>query len=125
MIQAKAVADPSKSTIGTTVSNKYELPERPSLAPNVQAVGEMPETGFQQRQWLVLRGTQFLQLSELIYRIVEQTNGERTFEEIAQGVSDNSEWLITAEQVQHLILTKLVPLGLIATGADDATDGPA
>ena len=32
-----------------------EVPERPALSQNVQLVGEMPETGFTDRQWLVQR----------------------------------------------------------------------
>ncbi len=95
------------------------VPVRPALAPTVQLVGEMQGTGFKDRQWLIQRDGQFLQLTELLYRVAEQVNGERTLEEIAAGVTESTEWLVSADNVRQLIGTKLMPLGLIAT-ADGA-----
>src|SRR5215217_5948394 len=48
------------------------IPERPVLAPNVELVGELRGTGFEDRQWLVQRDGRFIQLTELFYRIAEQ-----------------------------------------------------
>ncbi len=91
-----------------------EVPERPMLAPNVQLVGELRETGFKDRQWLVQRDGQFVQLTELLYRVVEQANGEQTLEEIAAGVTQSTDWLVSADNVRQLIQAKLLPMGLIA-----------
>ncbi len=98
-----------------------EAPKYPALAPNVQLVGEMQETGFQDRQWLVQRDGRFIQLTELLYRLLEQANGERTLEEIAAGVTDTTDWMVTADNVRQLIQAKLIPLGLIAP-ADGAPE---
>ncbi len=74
----------------------------------------MQETGFQDRQWLVQRDGRFIQLTELLYRVLEQTNGKRTLQEIAAGVTQSTEWMVTADNVQQLIQANLVPLGLIS-----------
>lgn len=96
-----------------------EVPECPTLAPSVQLVGEMQDMGFNDRQWLVQRGGRFIQLTELLYHILEQANGDRTLEEIAARVTESTDWLVSADNVRQLVLTKLVPLGLI-TPADGA-----
>lgn len=90
------------------------VPERPVLTPNVQLVGEMQETGFKDRQWLIQRDGRFIQLTELLYRVMEQANGDRTLEEIAAGTTESTDWIVTADNVRQLIQTKLIPLGLIA-----------
>src|ERR687885_3076221 len=87
----------------------------PELAPGVELVGEMPETGFQERQWLVMRNGQFVQPSELLYRVCEYCDGERTFEQIAEAVSASTDWSLDASQVELLIDKKLAPIGLVWT----------
>jgi putative peptide zinc metalloprotease protein len=90
------------------------VPERPALAPNIQLVGEMQETGFEDRQWLIQRGGRFMQVTELLYRVAEQANGERTLEEIAAGVTESTDWMVSSDNVRQLIQLKLIPAGLIA-----------
>ena len=92
-----------------------EVPERPAPAPNVQLVGEMQGTGFKDRQWLVQRDGRFLQITELLYRVVEQVNGERTLEDIAAGVTEATDWMVSATNVRQLIQLKLMPMGLVAS----------
>jgi putative peptide zinc metalloprotease protein len=91
-----------------------EVPERPALAPNVELVGQMQGSGFQDRQWLIQHNGRFLQVTELLYRIAEQANGQHTLEEIAAGVTAATDWLVSADQVHQILQTKLIPLGLIA-----------
>ncbi|QIN77654.1 hypothetical protein GBA65_03060 [Rubrobacter marinus] len=97
------------------------MPERPERAPDVEIVGEMKETGFEDRQWLVQRGDRFIQLTELLYRVVEQSDGERTLREVAAGVTASTDWAVEADDVRRMIGTKLIPLGLISP-AEDADD---
>lgn len=92
-----------------------DLPQRPALAPDVHLVGEMPQTGFVDRQWLVQRDGRFLQLSELLYRVAERADGQHTLDEIADAVTHATEWLVTADHVRAILQTKLVPMGLVAT----------
>jgi putative peptide zinc metalloprotease protein len=91
------------------------VPDRPVLAPNVQLVGEMRGTGFKDRQWLMQRDGRFIQVTEFLYRVAEQANGQRTLEEIARGLTQSTDWIVDADHVRQLIQTKLIPLGLVAT----------
>src|SRR5437870_9774559 len=93
------------------------MPERPARAPNVRLVGAMPGTGFTDQQWLVQRGAEFVQLTELLYRVAECADGERTLQEIAQAVTASTEWIVDADGVRRIVQTKLLPLGLV-TRAD-------
>src|SRR5262249_39068194 len=94
-----------------------EVPVRPALAPHVQLVGEMQGTGFKERQWLIRRHDQFIQLTELLYRVAERANGARTLEDIAAELTEATEWLVSSDNVRQLLQTKLIPLGLIAPAA--------
>lgn len=89
------------------------VPERPTLASNVELVGEMQGSGFKDRQWLIQRGDRFIQVTELLYRVAEQMDGEHTIEEIAAGATESTEWIISPDNVRQLIRDKLIPLGLI------------
>ncbi len=116
--QAASQAQPGQPALAV------EVPERPALAPTVQIVGEMQGTGFKERQWLVQRNGRFIQITELLFRIAEQANGERTLEEIAAAVTASTDWMVTADNVRHLIRAQLIPLGLIAV-ADGTSGAPA
>src|SRR5215210_6209583 len=103
-----------------------EVPEYPVLASGVELVGEMEETGFEERQWLIRRGDRFVQLSELLYRVAEQADGESTHEEMAEGVTRSTEWSVSAENVRQLLQSKLLPMGIVAPVEGAATqDVPA
>jgi putative peptide zinc metalloprotease protein len=99
------------------------VPERPALAPNVQLLGEMQETGFKARQWLLRRDDQFVQLTELLYRIAEEANGAHTLEEIATKVTETTDWLVSADHVRQLLQVRLMPLGLIVPSDGTAGSG--
>jgi putative peptide zinc metalloprotease protein len=89
------------------------VPDRPALRREVQLVGAMQGTGFEAQQWLVQRGADYIQVSELIYRILEQVDGERTLEEIAAAAADVTGKPVSANNVRYLIQTRFVPLLLI------------
>ena len=57
-------------------------------------------TGFTERQWLIRRDGRFIQVTELLYRVAEQVDGERTLEDIAAAVTQSTEWMVTAEDVR-------------------------
>ena len=100
------------------------MPERPSLAPGVELVGEFEGTGFAERQWLLRRGDRFIQLTEVVYRVAEQADGRRTLAEIAAGVTDSTDWLVSADNVRQLLETRLLPLGVIAGAGGTAAGTP-
>jgi putative peptide zinc metalloprotease protein len=113
----------SKLPNATDLNTVGADPEPPALAPGVELVGEMPETGFQDQQWLALRGGQFVQLSELLFRICEQCDGRQSVAQIAEAVSDRTEWLLDAESVQLLIDKKLAPIGLVWADSAEVDSG--
>jgi putative peptide zinc metalloprotease protein len=78
----------------------------------------MRETGFTDRQWLVQRDGQFLQVTELLYRVLEQLDGARGLDEIAAGLTASTDWMVTADNVRQILRSKLIPMGLIAAGDD-------
>lgn len=102
---------PEGSVAGASTSFSLEYPD---LDLDVELVGEMQDTAFNERQWLIQREGRFIQVSQLLYRVAEQANGERTLAEIALRVTDTSEWLVSEDNVRQIIETKLVPLGIIA-----------
>jgi putative peptide zinc metalloprotease protein len=95
------------------------VPERPALAPDVQLVGKMQDSGFTQQQWLVERGGQYIQVTELLYRVASLCDRKRDQEEIAEAMTESTEWMVTKEYV-HLLVKKLIPLGIVSP-ADGVT----
>ncbi|HEY3108936.1 MAG TPA: hypothetical protein VGL23_09300 [Chloroflexota bacterium] len=90
---------------------------RPELAPGVELRGELVGSAFVERQWLAERDGQFLQLTELLYRIAELADGRRTVEQIAAAVSALVHWRVGPDQLRWLVATRLIPAGLIAPAA--------
>ena len=84
------------------------LEGRPILAQNVKLMGELPGNGFESRQWLIERDSQFIQVSELLYKLAEQLNGERTREEIAAALTETTRMDVDPADVDRLIREKLV-----------------
>ena len=99
------------------------VPELPALAVGVELVGEMEESGFRDRQWLVKRGGHFIQLSELLYRVAEKADGASTHEEMAEALTRSTDYAFTAENVRQFLRGKLLPLGLVAPVGDGTGSG--
>src|SRR5581483_8013229 len=60
---------------------------------------------------------QFIHLTELLYHVTEQIDGQHTLDEIAAALSDQIDRHVTADNVRQLIGSKLIPLGIV-TQAD-------
>ena len=95
----------------------------PELQDGVELIGQMTAAGYENPPWLIRRGTQFLQVSELLFRVAEEIDGERTLEEIAAAVTARTPWLVTPENVEQIDTRKLLPLGIVYP-LDDAGDAP-
>jgi hypothetical protein len=113
-----AYADPSVSHISSTPPAPMQpdavaSPRRPTLAPDVQLLGVLPGTGFKEQQWLVQRGDRFIQITEVLYRILEQANGDQDVERIAAAVSLAIDRMVSPEQIAQLVQTRLIPLRLV------------
>ncbi len=87
----------------------------PRLAPGVELLGEMKDSGFAESRSLVRRGDgQMIQLSRLLYMVSALMDGARGADDIATAVSAELGRTLTGEQVRYLITAKLVPLGIVA-----------
>jgi len=89
------------------------IPPVPVLAPGVRPAGELKDNSFQERQWLVERGRGFVQVTELLYRVLEAVDGRRTLEQVAAAVSAATGSALLPEDVEQLVETKLRPAGLV------------
>ncbi len=106
---ADSVANSQKSA---EISDE-SVAEKPALAPNVELSGEMQEGGFENAQWLVQRDGRFIQITELLYRLLEQIDGQRDLEAIAAGVSEATGKNVSANNVRTLLAKNLIPKGLV------------
>src|SRR5215210_2098643 len=94
----------------------------PCRPPGVEPEGRLRGSGFADPQWLVRRDHQFVQVSSLLYRVVELADGARTLEEIARELTASTQWEVTPGDVALIIETRLAPLGLIVD--EDTADDP-
>ena len=100
------------------------IPER---AGGVQLLGEMEQSGFKEPPCLVCRGDgQTIQLTDLLYRVLEAIDGRRDLEAVAAEVTRAIGKEASADDIRFLIDEKLRPLGLLKgpDGADPEVDKP-
>ncbi|MCU1567125.1 MAG: hypothetical protein JWQ56_2062, partial [Pseudarthrobacter sp.] len=86
----------------------------PARADGVQLIGRSEGSGYREPPSLVRRADgQTLQLTPLLYAVLEAVDGRRTEEEIAAHASAASGRLISADNVRTLMDSQLLPLGLL------------
>lgn len=90
------------------------VPEHPRVSANVELVGALPDSGYEEAQWLVRRDDRFVQVTELLYRVAEHADGRRTLDEIAERVTESTPWLVSGDNVRLLLQRTLIPLGIVA-----------
>jgi putative peptide zinc metalloprotease protein len=85
-----------------------------SRATGVELLGEVPGSGYRRPPALARRGDgQVLQLTPLLYQLLEAVDGRRTVDEVAEAVSGSSGRLVGGADVQQLVAASLRPLGLL------------
>ncbi|KQN95439.1 hypothetical protein ASE96_00980 [Arthrobacter sp. Leaf69] len=88
--------------------------EVPVRAEGVQLLGETIGSGYREAPSLVRRADgQTLQLTRLLYLVLEAMDGTRGVEEIAEHASTGFGRLVSADNVRTLIDSQLLPLGLL------------
>jgi putative peptide zinc metalloprotease protein len=89
-------------------------PPRPARAQGVQLIGEMAGSGYRRPPSLVRRADgQTLQLTPMLYQVLCAMDGERTYADVAEVVSQRIGKLATARDILFLSESKLRPLGLV------------
>lgn len=113
----------TENEAGGSSDGLADVPERPKLAENVRLAGEMQDSAYADKQWLIQRDGAFVQVSELLYRVAEQVDGKRSLEEMAAGVSESTGRTVSADNVR-VLLGKLIPLGVVPH-ADGSVEAPS
>ncbi len=89
-------------------------PEVPARAAGVELIGRLEGSGYREPPALVRRADgQTVQLTRLLYLVLEQVDGRRTYEELAGDVSAEFGRSVSADQLRHLVDGRLRPLGLL------------
>ncbi|TQJ33572.1 hypothetical protein [Arthrobacter sp. SLBN-122] len=106
--RATLAQDPPGSSITTAGAH---LPAR---ADGVQLLGPAEGSGYRTPPALVRRADgQTLQLTPLLYLVLEAADGTRGLEDIARHASEGFGRLVSAENVRTLIDSQLLPMGLL------------
>ena len=104
----------SASELGTATQAVPSSTDVPVRADGVQLLGEMDASGFVEPPCLARRADgQAIQLTELLYRVLEAVDGRRDLAAIAAAVSSRTGRLASAEDVGYLVDEKLRPLGVL------------
>lgn len=102
---------PPVSPVPATAAGTLQVPVR---ADGVQLLGETKGSGYREAPSLVRRGDgQTLQLTRLLYLVLEAIDGTRGAEDIANHASAGFGRLVSANNVRTLIDSQLLPLGLL------------
>jgi putative peptide zinc metalloprotease protein len=96
----------------------------PKLADGVELLGEYEGSGFKEPRYNARRsGGEMVQLTELLYLIAEAIDGQRSYDQIADQVSEKYGKKVSADNVKTLIDNNLGPDGFVA-GYESKQDGP-
>ena len=86
----------------------------PVRAEAVQLIGEMRGSGYREPPALVRRSDgQTIQLTPLLYLVLDAVDGRRNHDEIASKVSERFGRLVSADDVRTLVDSQLLPLGVL------------
>lgn len=84
------------------------------MADGVELVGEFEGSGFKEPPALARRSDgQVVQLTELLYLVAKHSDGQRSYDQVAEAVSAEYAKGVSADNVRTLVDDKLRPLGIM------------
>ena len=87
----------------------------PHLAKDIELIGEYEDSGYKEPPSIARREDgQIIQLPALLYIVAESIDGRRTYDEIAERVTEASGRGVGGDDVKFLVEEKLAPLGVVA-----------
>jgi putative peptide zinc metalloprotease protein len=99
----------------TTATKPTRAVDRPKLAEGLDLIGEFEDSGFKEPQYIARRADgQVIQLTQLLYQVAAEADGQRDLEEMAERVTEASGRGVSADNVGFLIDKRLRPLGVLA-----------
>ena len=99
----------------------------PTRAPGLELLGPLRDSGYTETRCVVRRGDgQMIQVTSLLYSLLEAVDGRRDLAELADELSRRHGKDVAPEHVAFLLHDKLAPLGLLcdADGAPPPTQKP-
>jgi putative peptide zinc metalloprotease protein len=106
---------PTQSTPPRGVDGSPSSDSAPKLAEGVELIGQYEDSGFKDPPYMARRSDgQVVQLPELLYAVVEESNGQSGYAEIADRVGDRIGREVSEDNVRYLVDEKLRPLGVLA-----------
>ncbi len=112
--------DGTATTTGAVATTAAPEPGRvddggiPYRADGVELIGEIPGSGYRSAPSLVRRADgQTIQLTKLLYLVLSEVDGRRTYEEIAEAVSPRYGRLLSADDVHLLCDSRLRTIGVL------------
>ncbi|WP_190605230.1 hypothetical protein [Arthrobacter ipis] len=109
-----AAESPSHGTRAAVVISRDTNGEVPVHAAGIQLIGEAKGSGYREAPSLVRRADgQTIQLTRLLFHVLEAIDGIRDVDGIAEVASTRSGRFITGDNVRTLIEGQLLPLGLL------------
>ena len=101
-------------------AGEHEAPAVPRLAAGVELIGEFEGSGFKQPPYIARRADgQIVQMPQMLFALAEQIDGEHSLDSIAERYSHAIRRDVRPADVALLIRKQLIPLGVVATGADE------
>lgn len=108
-----------------TVTVTQERLERPLRAPEVELIGRVQDSAFEEEQWLIcFEDTNYIQATPILYHVLLYADGTRTVSEIAGEVQRELSVELAGEDVDWLVRNRLIPGGMLDLGDGDLGDGP-
>ncbi|MDP9694822.1 UNVERIFIED_ORG: putative peptide zinc metalloprotease protein [Arthrobacter globiformis] len=109
-----AAESPTHGTRAAVVISRDTNGEVPVRAAGIQLIGEAKGSGYREAPSLVRRADgQTIQLTRLLFHVLEAIDGVRDVDGIAEVASTRSGRLITGDNARTLIEGQLLPLGLL------------
>jgi putative peptide zinc metalloprotease protein len=120
---ATTVAAPARPEPATADPPPGGGHEPPRLADGLELIGEFEDSGFKEAPYIARRADgQVVQLPPMLYRLAEQVDGQRGFDEIAEGFSTAIERRVEPGDVRMLIDEQLRPLGVVAPAGGEQVE---
>jgi putative peptide zinc metalloprotease protein len=92
----------------------------PARAEGLELLGALAGSGYQRQPSLVRRADgQTLQMTPLLYCVLEAVDGRRSYAQIADVVTERCSRVVAEDDVRYLVAEKLQPLGVLRR--DDGT----
>ena len=89
-------------------------PDVPALADGIHLIGAQPGSGYKEPPALVRRADgQMIQLTPLLFQVLEAVDGRRTYDEIAEQVTSTYGKQVSAANIATLVDDKLRPIGVL------------